>query len=209
MGAQSSPESTPSRTEGADTRGIEAGIRLRYSATRSGVADGVPATVLHIGAEQTAVASGSGIEPAATIVLAIGSRKTAADYFKHDPPTPVEMENAIAAVEDEVSRARRMIAGDSALFTADAAVREIAHIAGVTGRTEMILTRDAMDQTFERMARATLGRPASREGIPAGATFVATLLILREFMHHLQFLSITVTAPRTGATSGEHESRSG
>ena len=76
MNAQSSPQSNASRTNAAATADIEAKIRLRYSAIRSGVADGVPATVLHIGAEQTAVASGSGIEPAATLVLAIDRKST-------------------------------------------------------------------------------------------------------------------------------------
>jgi exopolyphosphatase/pppGpp-phosphohydrolase len=207
MNAQSSSESKPPRTNDDAKANIENEIRLRYSAIRSGVADGVPTTILHIGAEYSAAASGSGIEPAATLVLAIGSRITAADYFKHDPPAPGEMENAIVAVEDEVSRARQMIAGGSALFTTDAAVREIAHIAGVPDRPELILTRDAMEQTFERLAAVTLGRPASREGIPAGAAFAATLLILREFMHHLQFLSITVKSRHTDGMSGEHETR--
>lgn len=209
MNAQSSPQSNPPRTNDDATADTEAEIRLRYSAIRSGVADGVPTTVLHIGAEQTAVASGGGVEPAATLVLAIGSRKTAADYFKHDPPTPGEMENAIMTVEDEVSRARQMTAAGSALFTADAAVREIAHVAGVADQPELILTREAMERTFERLAAVTLGRPASGEEIPAGAAFAATLLILREFMHHLQFSSITVTPGRTAGMNGENETRQG
>ena len=32
-------------------------------------------------------------------------------------------------------------------------------------------------------------------GIPDDAAFAATLLILREFMHHLQFASIRISAP--------------
>ena len=44
-------------------------------------------TVLHIGEEQTAVAAGSSAEPDVVMVLAIGSQKTAADFFRHTPPT--------------------------------------------------------------------------------------------------------------------------
>ena len=98
------------------------------------------------------------------------------------------------AVEDEVTRARTLLARGSSLFTADAAVREIALLAGAPDRPEWVLTLDAMERTFDRLAAVTLGRPASREGLPSSAAFAATLLILREFMHHLQFESITVKA---------------
>lgn len=173
---------------------IETGIRRRYRALRSGVSQGTPTTVLHIGANQTTIATGAGEEPAATLQLAIGAEKTAADFFKHHPPTPAELENAIMAVEDEVTRARALIANESILVTTDAAIREIALIAGVPDQAELILSLDVMERTFERLAQVTLGRPASSEGIPASAAFAATLLILREFMHHLQFSSITVKA---------------
>lgn len=173
---------------------MENDIRLRYARARPGIPDGTVITVLHIGEEQTAVATGSTSEPDTVLVLAIGSRKTAADFFKHLPPTPGELENAIMVVEDEVSRLRTMTANASALFTAGPDVRQIALAAGVTDQHEMILALDAVEQTFDRLAALTLGRPASSAGIPATATFAATLLILREFMHHLQFASISVTA---------------
>lgn len=46
--------------------------------------------------------------------------------------------------------------------------------------------------TFQRLSAVSLGRPISLEGLPASADFAATLLILREFMHHLGFASITL-----------------
>lgn len=173
---------------------MEAKNLEQYGAIRLGIPDGTPITVLHIGEQQTAVATGTEVKSGTVIMLSIGSRKTAAEFFHHDPPTPGEVENAIVAVEDEMARARTIITGGSALFTADDAIRKIALIAGVSNQSELILTRDAMEQTFERLTAVMLGRPASREGIPTNVTFAATLLILREFMHHLQFLSITVKA---------------
>jgi exopolyphosphatase/pppGpp-phosphohydrolase len=167
-------------------------IRLMYSNIRSGVANGAAITVLHIGEEQTAVASGNGAEPA-LITLALGSRRTATDHFKHLPPTAIEMENAIQAVEDEVARVRPMIVRGSTLFTADAVIRDIARRAGVADGAEHTLSLDAMERTFNRLAAVTLGTPASQEGNPSSAAFAATLLILREFMHHLQFSSIIVS----------------
>jgi exopolyphosphatase/pppGpp-phosphohydrolase len=170
-------------------------VRLGYAALRRGVADGSPITVLHIGAQQTAVAAGSGSEPQALLLLAIGTARTAADYFGHQPPSPLEMENAIMAVEDEVTRARALAAGSPALLTADEEIREIALIAGVPDGPTLVLRRDAVEQTFGRLADITLGRPAVRDGLPTDAPFAATLLILREFMQHLQFESILVMKP--------------
>ena len=165
---------------------------MQYEAIRLGIPEGTPITVLHIGEQQTAVAAGTGVEPGAVFKLPIGSRTTAAEYFQHNPPIPKEMENAIVAVEDAVAIARTLITDGSALFTADEAIRKIALISGIPDRPELTLSRDAMERTFERLIAVTLGTPGSREGIPTDITFAATLLILREFMHHLQFLSITV-----------------
>jgi exopolyphosphatase/pppGpp-phosphohydrolase len=157
-------------------------------------------TLLHIGAEQTVVTVGPEFDPAAGLVLAIGSQKTARDYFKQTPASPLEIENAIAAVEDEVTRAKALIPPNSGLFTADAGVRAIALHAGVTDTASMRLSVDAMERVFNRFASVSLGRPGAHEGLPEDAEFAATLLILREFMHHMQFPEITIVeqAPHGG-----------
>jgi len=180
MSAASIPSSSPSS---ATLRIIEAEA-----------AAGVPVTVLHIGAESTTVISGSAAEPATTLALALGAQKTAREFFRRSPPTPLEMENAIVTVEDEVVRALSIVKKGSSLFCADAAVREIAVLAGVPESARMILSLDAMERTFGRLAAVAEGRPAVREGLPDNTEFAATLLILREFMHHLRFFSITVLA---------------
>ena len=154
-----------------------------------------------IGEEQTAVVAGTTPEPNAVLVLAIGSRRTATDFFKHTPPTPGELENAIMVVEDGVTRVRAITATAATLVTADAAIREIALVAGVSDQPELILTLDAVERTFEQLAAVTLGRPVSSAGIPANAAFAATLLILREFMHHLRFASVTVRTALKCATA--------
>jgi hypothetical protein len=51
-----------------------------------------------------------------------------------------------------------------------------------------------VERTFEQLTAVAHGRPVASTGIPVDAAFAATLVILREFMHHLQFMSITVTA---------------
>ncbi|HEX6530434.1 MAG TPA: hypothetical protein VF004_11500 [Burkholderiales bacterium] len=37
--------------------------------------------------------------------LAVGFRRIAREHFKHRPPTALEIEGAIAAIEDEIARA--------------------------------------------------------------------------------------------------------
>lgn len=172
-------------------------IQVQYKCSRLGVSKGMPITVLHIGEDQTAIAFGTDVEPEAVLVLSIGSNKTAVDFFKRTPPTPDEMETAIMLVEDEVMRAGKLLTGHPTLFTWDASIRELALIAGVSDQPEMILSLEAVERTFDLLASLVLGRPASRTGIPTTPAFAATLLILREFMHHLQFESIRICTPYT------------
>jgi hypothetical protein len=82
-------------------------------------------TVLYVGTQKTAVASGSGCgaEPSTVMALDIGSGKTAGDFFRHDTPTPGEMENATMTVEDEVTRARISAVHHGRGFAPDRAAR--------------------------------------------------------------------------------------
>jgi exopolyphosphatase/pppGpp-phosphohydrolase len=168
-------------------------IYHRYRAIRRSLPAGTPITVLHIGEQETAVATGVGAEPQTALTLAIGSQKSANQFFHHTPPTPGEIEKAIMQIEDEITRAREMIAGYSILVTSDASIREIAHIASGLVDSAVQLPIEAVEQVFSLLASYSLGRPASIAGIPANPEFAATLLILREFMHHLKFSSISVT----------------
>lgn len=176
------------------TATLEARVRARYDTLQAQAAPGTAITVLELGAQHTGVASGSGPAPAATRVLAIGAQHTAHTFFKRALPTPLELETAIATVEDEVTRVRAILAPGSRLYTADAAVREIALLAGVPPAPTLHLTLEAVEQTFNRLAALSEGRPATQDTLPPTATFAAMLLILREFMHHLQFAAITVVA---------------
>ena len=140
---------------------------------------------LHIGEQQTTVATDSGKASPQTILLEIGSQKTAAEHFRHHPPTFAEIENAIAAVEDEISRVKTT--SPAALFTRDEAIRRIARIAGLEDQPQMTLSLDAVERIFQHLASATHGGRMASES----PGFFSTVLILREFMHHQQFSSIS------------------
>jgi hypothetical protein len=149
---------------------------------------------LHIGVDHTTVRKSLAGVPAGFMVLAIGSGTTAAELFKHAPPTPLEMENAIQSVEDEVTRARVLATPDCTLLTHDACIRELALRSGGLAGQNMLFSIDAVERQFDLLTALTQGRPATSAGIPTDIGFAATLLILREFMHHLQFSAIKITS---------------
>ncbi|MBS1210395.1 MAG: putative esterase [Proteobacteria bacterium] len=167
-------------------------LETRYAAARAGLVPGSSISLLEIGHEETRILSGTGTVPDTTLSLAIGAGKTSAEYFRQDLPTPVELENAIQIVEDEIARARNIAPANARLVTWDAGIHAIAVLAGLPDQDELVLSRNAVEQTFERLTALALGRPASGETLPASKTFAARLLILREFMHHQRFASITI-----------------
>lgn len=175
-----------------DQSGTEREVRAHYAAIHGVVADAGLLAILHIGNNQTGLAVGRGADVLATLTLAMGSQRTAREFFRHTPPSPLELEYAIATVEDEVTRARTLAQPQPRLYTCDAGIRAIAVLSGVAPGDSMELTLEAMERCFDRLTSIALGKPAAHMGLPADNGFAATLLILREFMHHLQFASITV-----------------
>jgi exopolyphosphatase/pppGpp-phosphohydrolase len=145
--------------------------------------------VLHIGNEQCGIAAGGGLHPQTLYALPMGSERTAREHFRSDPPTALAMENAIAAVEDVVMPLRPLLPREALLYTQDAALREIATLAGVPVN-EPVLTLESMEQCFDRLTAVVMGSPAGGIGLPESRSFAARLLILREFMHHMQFAQL-------------------
>jgi len=135
--------------------------------------------ILRIDADRTTLGAG---------VLAIGWGTIARDYFRRDQPSPLELENAIAAIEDEIARAGSSVAADPVVSTAEETIRDIALAAGIARSDEMVLTIAAVENSFERLTRPP--------GIPGDRRFAATLVILREVMHHLGIDSVVIAAPR-------------
>ena len=182
-------------------------MRRRYAAALSSfgpASRGRPVAVLSIGPTETVVATGRSEDPDAVLVLRIGAETIARGHFGHTPPTALELENAILTVEDEIARA--LFPPDTVLLSMDAPLRELALLSGIRQADAMAMSRAAVEGTFERLAQAASGRPLASCGIPADPEFAARLLILREFMHHLQFDEIVCLRERHGqtATAGGH-----
>ncbi|MCM2296460.1 hypothetical protein [Rhodoferax sp.] len=149
--------------------------------------------VLHIGAHQTVFWAGSGAA-AQTLSLAMGFSRTATECFGHSPPSAGELEAAIMVVEDELSRVP-VIAAPQATVRAPAAVIEaLGRSAGLADGAASVLSLNQVERLFNLLAALSMGRPAASAGIPADLQFAATLLILRESMHHLKFDAVHLEA---------------
>jgi len=123
------------------------------------------------------------------VELAIGWKDLVRRFFKHDPPTPFELEAAIAAVEDEIMRIRHEVPSQSSVETRDPAIVEIAIAGGAAPGDEMIFALEAVEQCFQRL----VARPAA---MPDNPRFRSTLLILRELMHHFGFRELRISRAR-------------
>lgn len=153
-----------------------------------------PHAMLHIDPEYTLLALGTkAIEPDTIWQFDIGFEKTANQFFRNNPPTPGEVENAIVAVEDEVMQVSKLIPAGTHLFSSDAAVKEIyAQLEPYQQSSDRRLYRHDLEAIFGRLSAIISGRPASSDTLPQTATFAAALLILREVMFHLGFEGINL-----------------
>jgi len=193
----------PSRLPGAlapSAEGLAFDIAALYRRGHGQVVTpGTVVTALHLGHERSLMATGQDpASPSVVLELALGSAQTARDFFRKALPTPLELETAIAWVEDEVHAAHRRhhdwVADNVAVVTCstDPSLHEVATVAGIAQGPTRVLPLDAMERLFNRLAAVAQGRPAVREGLPERADFAATVLVLRELMHHMPFAAVVL-----------------
>lgn len=150
----------------------------------------MPITVLHIGQQQTEIIYDLNHEQ--SLILQIGTQSLTEQYFHQGNVTPLAIENAIVVIEDQIMTIPHQLLAGSSLFTFDERVRDIAKLAGIAESTMMVLDIDSLEWCFNHFADVISGYPAILEGLPTEPEFAATLLILREWMHHLHFTHIIV-----------------
>jgi len=145
-----------------------------------------PATWLHMGDEEFVVQGGQHGRPDVEQRLDLGVSRIAREFFRHDPPTAHEIEQAIDFVEDQIMRLGPQQGAGTMLCSASPALQPWAAVSGPTMAVETV------EQWFGRLALAAQGRASALDGLPPGPGAAATLLVLREFMHHRGHPSITV-----------------
>ena len=120
-----------------------------------------------------------------TYKLAFGLDAMTPGPFRQDPPTAHELARARRAAEAAVlplaarSRAHEPVAPYSPV-----------PLAGELGSHE--LSRESIEQLFGQFTAMVEGDPLAAAHLPKGRHFAAVLLILREWMHHLDAKRVVV-----------------
>ncbi len=117
------------------------------------------------------------------VVLGIGLSDLADTLFRHEPPTAIELEQAIDSVEDALTATGLQHAERGELLSADPRLHALLSLQA----QDAVIGRDAVEALFDRLACASLGRPGLLDEQLAGRDAAAALLILRECMHHLGY----------------------
>jgi hypothetical protein len=150
-------------------------------------------TRIAIGELHTRVWVDGGPSPAIDVELDIGLAQLGRGPFRHRPPSALELESAIAYVEDAVMPLAKVLPPSTKLVSSDAiASRLLALSQGAPGPAAGVLTLQQVEHVFGELAAVSLGRPSSSSGVPTDGPFVSWVLVLREFMHHLGFGEISI-----------------
>ena len=116
--------------------------------------------------------------------LAIGYRQLGHGPLRQTPPSPFELERAIAVVEDQIMPLARWIAPG----TLHVLCEPLALLRPSIG--ERKLSRDQIEHHFQRLAAYSEGDPLANGWPLPDNDGAAALLILREWLHHLDCLEV-------------------
>lgn len=129
--------------------------------------------------------------PERRFVWPLGTSRLAAVARLQDPPRPIQLEAAIAEVEDQVMAAAHEVGGIAHLETAPATFAQLLRITAAPGAERLSL--EQVERAFDTLAAVAEGRPAGSSGAATDAASVATLVLVRELMHHLALPSVGPT----------------
>lgn len=151
-------------------------------------------TVLALGQDSSTVRRMAGDQTLRYKAFPLGVDALVLQSLRHAPPWPIELEHAIELTEELVMPLATQFAGSTGLILQG---RGAALFAGALAASGIVQTRFSLDEIealFNRLIPVSQGRPPSQEKLPTDTRFVATVLILREFMHHLHFADLTLQA---------------
>jgi len=191
------PTPHPPHTMSSDRSPAELEAVFKAIARTAAIAAGTgspaltPTTLLHMDDEHFVVLSGPGEQPETVHRLDLGAVRIASTFFHHDPPTSLEIERAIDFAEDEIMRLGRPGTVGTPLWSTAPALQAWCAVSGPN------LTIERVEQWFQRLASASLGQLGAWQGLPTGRQAAATLLVLREFLHHRGHASVSIVEPPT------------
>jgi hypothetical protein len=163
-----------------------------YARARENAPMGEFIVLLLIGLEVSWVAIGTKSVPSEVFALGIGAQRLAREQFRNIFPRELELEGAISTVEDEVMKNWPLPAGVTHLVVFDSTLYDVALASAHNANPYIELDLDAVERLFSRLVASSYGSSESQQGIPKDAVFAAKLLILREFLHHKHFRSVSL-----------------
>lgn len=119
-----------------------------------------------------------------------GSTREVLERIRHEPATAGELESAISDIEDHLMPALRRLPAHRRLVTSEPEVRRIAKLLKSGDALAARLEPAEIEQLFNRLVDVAHGMPAAALGIPTDRSFAATVLIVREILHHGDFASV-------------------
>ncbi|MGS3140738.1 hypothetical protein ACB316_21435 [Aeromonas sanarellii] len=120
-----------------------------------------------------------------TFSLALGLDALTPGPFRRDPPTPLELEQAIMVVEDVLMPLADRIPPHPVLH-----LQSPVPLAEVLGNR--VQSRENIERLFGQLAAMVEGDPLASAQLPRERRVAAALLILREWMHHLDAGSVAL-----------------
>ena len=163
-----------------------------YAKARVAAQPGGLVTVLYIGSEYCWVAHGNDRDASLLVRLELGAGRIAHERFKQDPPSLAELEEAIEVIEDQVMPLAKLLAAGSELFTSNESIASMLRTAEDEPKAAAAFSLVAVESIFDDLVAISSGRPRILESLPSDNATMATVLILREFLHHLQFERIGI-----------------
>lgn len=131
-------------------------------------------------------------------LLGEGSLAPVLASLRHEPPSALEVEEAIAHTEELIMPLLRGLAPGAALHASGAALQALALAAGAPqptdGASAWQFEPAALERLFERLAQLAGGLPAAHLGLPVDRRFAAILVLVRELLHHGAFRELVITA---------------
>jgi len=113
-------------------------------------------------------------------------------FFPHGQLRPLHLERAIEWVEDHIQAAHSAWPEGAKLFTKEADLQALASVTGVSEGEQRVLHVDAVEQSFSRLVMQAMGKIPHQEALPYSARVFASVVFVRELMHHLHFPQIWV-----------------
>jgi hypothetical protein len=100
-------------------------------------------------------------------------------------PSPVAIENAIQAVEDQIERFAREVPAGARLEMKAGALAPLQRGGAIAGLAQGAIALAQIEQEYQLLAARSMGAPSARTSRFDDPSGDALVLILRECLHHL------------------------